>query len=289
MRMVGAMIAYQAELLIRESIESIIDFVDHMVVIDGSPFGASTDGTAEIARSFQKVELISGTYPNKTEQRNAYVKALKRFQGNDTWLLMIDADEVYKEHDLIRIKNAMELAEPFETSICVQHIHFWRNFNTVLRGGMWSGPTANILYRINRFWPRAFYRSHNSLADETGRSMDLGDNRLFTRTEVYHYGHAMGIEAEYLRMLYMARRGDYKGIKTEEDCRRFTRETVTNWFTGQGHGQRVVEEPFYGIHPPSIQKLIESRPELLETPQINLDEKIAELEQKYCLSDKEKS
>lgn len=286
---VSGMIVYNGELLIRSSIESFIDFVDRLVVIDGSPWGPSTDNTVNEIESIgsKKIEVYSGTFKNKTDQRNEYIKHLQKNQGRYTWLLMVDADEVYKKADLMQIENAMTLADPYHTSICVHHIHFWRDFNTLIKGGIWSGPKANILYRINRFWKNTYYYKHNSLGfkdENDSRSMDSGDKRLFTLVNVYHYGHALSLEAEWVRMYYMAKRGDYKGIETTEQVLEFARQAAQNWVKGEGHGEGVREELFHGEHPDQIRKLIDERPGLLTCvlSESDVDEDVKRFEEKYA-------
>lgn len=288
-KVVSGMIVYNNKLLVEAAIRSVLGFVDKIAIVDGSPWGPSTDGTAEIIQSIHsdKIEYISGTWNNKTEQRNEYVKMLKTYQARKNWLFMIDADEVYKPADLQMVENAMDLADPFETSIYVKHIHFWRNFSTVITGGMWGGPKANVLFRINRFWKGTYYGKHNSLGFESEngyQSLDLGEKSLASQVRVYHYGHALSLESEWVRSYYMAKRGDYEGVSTEKECRQHAKQAAHNWLYGEGHGKGVHEETFNDTHPSEIQKLIEKKRSVLtwnDPKQVDFNEEIKEIEAKY--------
>lgn len=308
-KVVAGMIVYQNELLVGPAIKSVLDFVDHIVIIDGSPWGPSTDGTRERLNEIindpsinpdKKITAASvrGSIPNKTDQRNLYIEQLQRFWGRNTWLLVVDADEVWKPEDLQMVSNAMDLANtnPHETSICIEHVHFWRNFGTLIQGGIWSGPKANVLFRVNRFWKGTTYKNHNSLYFQNDQnqweSLDIGERRLYTRARVYHYGHALNVEAEWFRTYYMARRGDYKAnnVETDEQCREFARQNAYNWVHGEGHGEGVWEEPFYGEHPKEIQALIDRKPEVLtwNTPEtLDFDAEIERIEKKYIFDVKQ--
>ena len=80
MKVFVGMIAYNEEYMIEAAIRSIYGFVSKIIVVDGSPTGPSTDRTAEIVNSIEadsdikKIKYISGTYPNKEQQRNTYLE-----------------------------------------------------------------------------------------------------------------------------------------------------------------------------------------------------------------------
>jgi len=63
MRTITAILpVYNEEALVKPCLEHLTPYVDEIVVIDGSPKGPSDDKTAEIAKSFDKVKYLSGTF-----------------------------------------------------------------------------------------------------------------------------------------------------------------------------------------------------------------------------------
>ena len=63
MRTITAILpVYNEEVLIKPCLEHLMPCVDEIIVIDGSATGPSTDSTAEIAKSFDKVKYLSGTF-----------------------------------------------------------------------------------------------------------------------------------------------------------------------------------------------------------------------------------
>ncbi len=95
-----ALAVYNEEEFIRLPIESTIDWVDEIVIVDGG----STDKTVEIARSYgPKVKVIHS--PNPVMFHINKQKALEACKGE--WILQLDADE----------KVSKELAEEIQKVI----------------------------------------------------------------------------------------------------------------------------------------------------------------------------
>lgn len=94
-RLVG--ITYNDFPLIQNCIESVYDFVDEIVIVDGryvdfpgeSDF--STDGTLEYLKSIDKVNLILAPGLQEIEKRNLYLTG-----SEGDWYLMLDADETWE-------------------------------------------------------------------------------------------------------------------------------------------------------------------------------------------------
>jgi len=80
---------------IQFSLESIYDYVDQIVVVDGPFKGfphnslSSTDGTLDFLRQFEKVTVKRIEQPlRQEEKRNLY------FDGGADWYFIIDGDEI---------------------------------------------------------------------------------------------------------------------------------------------------------------------------------------------------
>lgn len=122
---IGYMAAYNEAEYIEYSVRSVIDHVDHMVVIEGAfketvesgGFLRSDDGTIEILNKLEKEfdNLTVFQTPKPMDQiahRNAsfaiigYKCPLAMIHG--FWLWLIDADEVYDEENIGKLKGILE-------------------------------------------------------------------------------------------------------------------------------------------------------------------------------------
>ena len=94
--LVGTIITYNDWPLIKDCVESIIDKVDKIIVVDGAyddfpcDINYSTDGTIAYLDDLDKVELIIAPGISEVAKRNKYLEPLN---DNDI-CLNIDADEV---------------------------------------------------------------------------------------------------------------------------------------------------------------------------------------------------
>lgn len=88
------MITYNDYPLVKRAVESVIDYVDRAIIIDGrfndfpGESDVSTDGTIEYLRSLDKVTTVIATGHDEIEKRNLYLVG----DRND-WYLHLDADE----------------------------------------------------------------------------------------------------------------------------------------------------------------------------------------------------
>ena len=93
---IATIITYNDFPLIKDCVESVIDKVDKIIVIDGKyadfPEGSgfSTDGTIEYLESVDKVKLIMTSGLTEIDKRNLYLEPLTE---NDT-VINLDSDEV---------------------------------------------------------------------------------------------------------------------------------------------------------------------------------------------------
>lgn len=87
------MSVYRESELIRSALDSVVELVDGIVILDGPYLGAAQlpdDGTAEIATGFSpKVNYIKTPVLRETEKRSLFFRMLP--EGD--WLLILDGDE----------------------------------------------------------------------------------------------------------------------------------------------------------------------------------------------------
>jgi len=98
-----------SERRLRECIESLIEIVDEIIVIDGY----STDGTVSICNDYPKIRVFQKSFEGFAKERTY---ALGKVKGD--WVIQIDSDEVIKE------KCASELRRMI-LSDCYDAIKVW--------------------------------------------------------------------------------------------------------------------------------------------------------------------
>jgi glycosyltransferase involved in cell wall biosynthesis len=173
-------ITRQAEDFLFQSMRSVYDFVDEIIVVDDM----STDNTVEIVKSFpeSKVILVRGNYKrNKARQRNNY---LNRASGQ--WIMVIDDDEVYMEEQLDWLGRFIVSPKGKKlTHIYFKMIWFWKNPYQIIHGHHWDQ------------WFETFYKNQPGLRYDVHHYVNL-NNRPYAkqgashRTEkvkIYHYSH----------------------------------------------------------------------------------------------------
>lgn len=152
---------------IKYSVKSIYDFVDNIIIVEGSSEavrqyahedGSSTDGTVLIIESMEdpdnKIKLIQGKWKDKTEQRNVYCQLL-----DDTdYAFIIDGDEVWDKFNLNKIEQ-MIFSRPDIPALQFNFKDFWKDFRHISKGvwGQFTGRkslinltlTGNIKYDLH--------------------------------------------------------------------------------------------------------------------------------------------
>lgn len=136
MRISVAMITFNEEKVLRNTLNSIKGLVDEIVIVDSG----STDGTEKIAREFGARFFVE-TWKGYGPQRNS---AIEKCQSE--WILNIDADEEVSEklkEELKKIINEEKAKKVFKinrVSIC---------FGKKLKYGGWGSSYAIRLFRKN--------------------------------------------------------------------------------------------------------------------------------------------
>lgn len=194
-------IVYNEELFLDYSIKSIYEFADQIIVIDGSPQGASTDNTKAIVDKFgtEKIIYIQGEFTNKEEQRNEYLKYI-----SSDWILVVDGDEVYKYSHLQRLRKIIETKHDI-VAIHFDFIHFWKDFQHYRIGGIFS----NLPFRCYMYQKGMHYKEHYSVANSDGQFIDYLPNVYYDSIiKAYHYGYVKPLQDIRAKMIYYAKRGD---------------------------------------------------------------------------------
>lgn len=283
-------LALNAEPLLDPCVRALVPFAHQIIVVEGaSPYAAacatadghSLDGTLDTLQSLQREfgEVIcvvtaedegnpSGFWRGeKDEQSRAYAA---RATGEILW--QVDADEFYLPSDMARVLGWFR-DDPALTGVAFDWWNFWGSFDAVVDGWYYRDNMATLggNRRVFRWGSGYSYASHRppTVLDAAGHDLARGGRFLWaadTRARgvrCYHYGMVFEAQArqkaEYYGALPMTRdSGNYRDWY-EHSWRRLERPY------GVLHGTR---EPswltrFVGRHPPAIEKLLASRPDLM--------------------------
>jgi hypothetical protein len=173
------------------SIRSILPIVDEFVVA----LGPCDDGTEKMLREIgdPKIRLIPTQWnerlrPDYSVKGFVYgqQKSIALFNCTGDWAFYLEADEVVHEHDLPRIRAAMEkhLHDDRVEALAFDYLHFYGNANTYLWSPGWYRSEVRILRNTIPAWSSEslFFnvvvdhkRSRHPRAAHTGAT-------------VYHYG-----------------------------------------------------------------------------------------------------
>lgn len=131
-----------------ESIKSILPIVDEFII----NVGKSEDDTLGQVQSIKnsKIRIIESKW-NETMNDRGYVygqqKMISQFNCTGDWAFYIEADEVYHEDQLQKIKESMNLYldDSNVEALVFDFFHFYGNSNTYLNSPGWYRSEARII------------------------------------------------------------------------------------------------------------------------------------------------
>jgi glycosyltransferase involved in cell wall biosynthesis len=149
MRLTAAMIVLNGDHVLEESLKSIYDHVDEIVIAEGPVrywqdlgLTTSTDRTNEILDNFEdpdrKIRIIHSQYEEKDQQFSA---ALSLMTKQPDYLIQVDSDEVWTNESLLNLKQLLETQRPI--SVGVHSNTFVGGFDRVISG--FEEKTDNFL------------------------------------------------------------------------------------------------------------------------------------------------
>jgi len=284
-KVTACMIALNEAEFIEQNLRHHLNFpwIDQIIVIEGAvkkymhaadKDGHSTDGTLDLIRKVQKdhpegkkIEIHSGAWLDKREQRNEYLKYIR-----NGWMLLIDADEFYKEEEVRPVIEAAQKRDAY--CVIFPHLHFWHDFWHYGYSVAWTKTQL----RLSQFKKGWHYKEHYTICDEKGKYVQwkgdnkakrwftrnvespayaresLGDNVLSMDCWIYHYGHARDRKYVEDKLVFYNKR-DKKNKATDAEIRKSIRKGSwfdSRWFEGINCDPKTVKK-FKGTHPEGIQ------------------------------------
>jgi len=231
-------IAYNEECLIGASLKSIYDYVDEIIVVDGSSFGPSTDKTAEIAVSMgKKVKLFKGTfsqtfrrsdgtsYPvyHEKAQRQACIDKMER--SFDNWCIISDADQIYDGEYIQRLLEYIKNADSKTMSFDIYSIAFQR-----IRDPRRGGPAACNVFRLI---PEVEYIKKSAVGIPGVQNWRHAPSPVRIVPEdvfFYHFHDFLPYERKLLKMRCMIERGSRVGAGYGSwEWERFHKDMQLQW------------------------------------------------------------
>ena len=205
---VACYIVLNEEEYIAASLESIYPLADRIVIVEGGneyavaaglcgPDKRSMDGTLDEIESFPdaegKIEVVTGMWRDKAEQRNAYADRL----NPGDWMLLMDGDEVFYEAGLWRLSALMHERKIIRPMFDL----FWNDFET-LGTGIWDAFPQVKAVR----WKQGYrYRDHNCPCDARGRLIAGANDGLLPERLYAHYAWVKPIEKLRRKAAYYER------------------------------------------------------------------------------------
>jgi len=198
---------------LRCAINSVIDWCDEMVVVEGAygiaiEAGApprSNDGTLEILEEYKnnaKFTLIHSNERDESPQLQKGLDILKE-KGID-WYLLVDGDEIWQKKDLALIKNSMIRGE--KSGIYQYRVHFYNFINSfdtyydsVMKRVFKLTPGATAIGQNGLSWP-----DHNKIVD-MGRNPPQQDHIsiLPNMCRCFHYTEIKSANRWLLKKSYL--------------------------------------------------------------------------------------
>lgn len=237
-------IVFNGEDFFEQSLRSIYDWVNFIMVAEGPVEGSLLDGNYRIDEEGnwtsidRTIEILQENDPDKKivliRKRRAWKnklemkqEILKWFPRSAEWLLNIDHDEIYAEKDLKTIRSRIE---QYPNAIMFRWgaLHFWHDFHhtiTTKQFGPWTEPHDTL---VNLQYGLQIRRHHCLFEDKKGRY--LRHHKSLQRlvkvlpVKFYHLGEARDPERMLEKFIMQKRRGfgEVEGSPKDEP-----------WFSGE--------------------------------------------------------
>lgn len=225
-------------------LKSIYDQVDRILVIEGAVAnnprstsdGHSIDKTRDVLADFKKnhdpkkkivVISINKHWKNLEEMKQTFLDM--SIPGD--WILINDADEIYKPEDIVRLREAIEL-NPHICEVVPTFLHFYRDFNHLAV----PGPEWQMQHqRIFKYVRGMKYNSHPVVTDPAGHCTYFSGHYQHRRAMlrqpffIYHYGYARSNMDEIMK----AKQEYYeKELVAHGAANKKFDQKVKDWFAG---------------------------------------------------------
>lgn len=285
------MIVFESDFVLKQCLEQVYPYAYQIVIAEGpvkywQDQGrlTSTDNTNYILNNFpdpeNKITTIHSQYLEKDDQCRTYIDLIKK---DTDYLWNLDADEVYKDRDLLNIIDLLKQEKP--SSVGMRSNSFYGGFDNYLTG--FELKIDNFL-RIFKYEPGCTWLTHRPPTikyPNTIAKKHINSDELFNmiKAQMYHYSYVFPDQV-FRKINY------YKTSVSKQNCiNDYFQQIYLPWVTGSDFEKKSIENKYYGVHEflPHIRgecytsKFIDSHPESITKDLSNLKKVFNEQLQKY--------
>lgn len=209
----ACVIVYNEEYWLSRTLPAMVTFADRVVIVDGSPFGPSTDGTEAIVVAHMEnwVTYIRGTFGSERSEanwdqvmRNEYLNYV-----DTSHMLLIDADEAYLAPDWGKLR---QYAERGVEAVTYPYVHFYVNCRHRLRGGIWEARC----HHFTRFDPSFRYADLTTILRRANGTPVMEGAIYDPNITLFHYNRVSPLEVYKEKQAKFLRRWDGGELSDEE-------------------------------------------------------------------------
>lgn len=203
-------------------VEGAVNLYSHASSSEGLSLDKTSEEVFKVMKERGGEKIIFERYGwalDKSELRN---RALNLLNKDITHILVVDADEVWKQEDLNNLVQAMT-DNPKIGVFLFKFYHFWKKKNLIAVGGQWD----SMLFRCFKYYDKSLYWKLHQLpvVNYEDKFINITDGFLvLDNVHIYHFSylkHEKNIRDKL--EFYMKRDGAVLDVK----------DTWTNWKEGQ--------------------------------------------------------
>lgn len=249
MKKVAFMIVYNDADYVDYAIQSVIDWVDEMIVVEGAfeitmkngKPPRSDDGTLEILEKWKSHPKMTIVHANKKEHKDHYDIGYQWAKTrNADWAILVDSDEVWTKPMMDLMDRAMNRAiqrSEFVKEFRVREYCFINDFSHWYEG---------LYPRVFRVEKDAFFVYDNEVQFKEGRGRH--DCCNIGEKNIYHYGYVRHNKRWQMKQDYMFEKDGNPSIKNdyklEGNSYVIPQDLPIYKFAGK-HPELMQKHPFY--------------------------------------------
>ena len=224
---------YNEEMFLLHALKAPMEFVDQVVVIDGSPFGPSTDRTKEIIDMYDKqypgvITYLSGTFAldnggwDESAQRNL---GISKIDGDI--LMPHCGDMIYSIPDMRSMVGAINNFPDQKIFYC-QFLEFWLDTHHIclyegysMEGWLLTPAISDVCFVDMSLLPQDSFNTFQKGPNMPLNSYDHSHFMYVPYAFRYHYGWLSGfdvqVQKQFRRMKMGAWQGSDNDLSGEDD------------------------------------------------------------------------
>jgi len=245
----ACVIAYNEEYWLAKTLPPIVQWADRVVIVDGSPFGPSTDRTGAIVANYMEswVTYIRGTFGREGSadnwdqvMRNEYLNYV-----DTSHMLLIDADEAYLPRDWGNLRRYAEMGVEAAT---YPYVHFYVDCRHRMRGGNWEARC----HHFTRYDPSFRYGDLTTILRRADGTPVVKDAIYDPDITLFHYNRVSPPEVYKAKQAKFLKRWDGGELSDEayqtwwdnwEDDRRIEGNAKVEEWQGRHPLEDVLDSP----------------------------------------------